>query len=83
MSQAEDVNRCCAVPQRLSLNFQRQSALGCGPANGEWITICATFRARLAGTLALQANQLMDGGRLLRGCVVPEHSGRETGWSQV
>ena len=63
MSQAEDVNRCCAVPQRLSLNFQRQSALGCGPANGEWITIGATFRARLAGTLALQANPLMEGGR--------------------
>jgi hypothetical protein len=57
--------------------------LGVGPPNDEWIKIGAAFRARLAGTLALQANQLMDGGRLLRGCVVPEHSGRETGWSQV
>ncbi len=39
-----------------------QSALRWGPANGEWITIGATFRARLAGTLALQADQLMEGG---------------------
>jgi hypothetical protein len=41
-----------------------QSVLACGPSNGERITICATFHARLAGALPLQANQLMEVGRL-------------------
>lgn len=40
----------------------RHSVPGCGLPNGRWISVEATFRARLAGMLAFRTNRLIEGG---------------------